>query len=58
MTVADFIFQNTFSTVIGSKKRSSSQDSGLPRKKRKHTQGRDEENYLQYRPADYQSEQG
>ncbi|KAH3752967.1 hypothetical protein DPMN_187594 [Dreissena polymorpha] len=65
----DHDLQNAFSVVIGGKKKGSDQaektlqtSSNLDRKSKKRKVAkqpvRDEENYISYRPSDYQSEQG
>jgi len=59
-----FMFQSTFSVMIGRKRAQTAQaeeDSSLVIKKKKHRDretGKDEENFISYKPADYQSEQG
>ncbi|XP_067665938.1 ATP-dependent RNA helicase DDX54-like isoform X2 [Haliotis asinina] len=52
--------KNVFTTVIASSKQHSGRDTAQRRKgkKRKLIDIKDEENYLHYRPADYQSEKG
>lgn len=52
--------QNTFSVMIGSKRKQSDYNNVFQSKKKKlrKLEIRDEENYLSYRPADYQSERG
>ncbi|XP_071111422.1 ATP-dependent RNA helicase DDX54-like [Haliotis cracherodii] len=52
--------QKVFSTVIAPSKHHSGRETSQRRKgkKRKHVDIKDEENYLHYRPADYQSEKG
>ncbi|XP_060080406.1 ATP-dependent RNA helicase DDX54-like [Ylistrum balloti] len=55
-TVEDKELETAFSKVIGGK---ASQRSFTPKKKkRKFVEIKDEENYLHYRPADFQSERG
>ncbi|XP_064597516.1 ATP-dependent RNA helicase DDX54-like [Liolophura sinensis] len=50
--------QTTFSTVIVSKKYHDSDSSEKRGKKQRRIQVKDEENYLSYRPSDFQSEKG
>jgi hypothetical protein len=51
--------QETFRTVIGGKRKANNKvfDPNKKKKRKKETV-RDEENYLHYRPKDFQSEQG
>ena len=55
-------FQNVFTTVIGGKRHQidQSEDSEHLTKKQKRDQmsGKDEENYISYKPTDYHAEQG
>ncbi|XP_048728336.2 ATP-dependent RNA helicase DDX54-like [Ostrea edulis] len=51
--------QETFRTVIGGKRKANSKVFDPKRKKKRKSESvRDEENYLHYRPKDFQSEQG
>ncbi|XP_053381877.1 ATP-dependent RNA helicase DDX54-like [Mercenaria mercenaria] len=65
-TADEAALAETFTVVIGGKQSTASQDSqsgsslqiGKKRKKKGKEPVRDEENYISYRPSDYQTEQG